>query len=44
LVGSRRRCGSSITDDHYRDFSPLLDEADAPMVFFGGKDYAPPFA
>lgn len=30
--------------DPYHDFAMLPDVADAPIVFFGGKDYAPLFA
>jgi hypothetical protein len=29
--------------DHYHDFAMLPDDAHEPMVFFGGKDYAPLF-
>ena len=29
--------------DHYRDFAMVPDEANEPMVFFGGKDYTPLF-
>lgn len=29
--------------EHYRDFAMMPDDADEPMVFFGGKDYAPLF-
>lgn len=36
----KRRRGSDL----YQDFAPLPNDGDAPMVFFGGKDYAPLFA
>jgi hypothetical protein len=31
-------------NDSYRDFCMLPERSDAPMVFFGGKDYAPLFS
>lgn len=33
-----------LRTDPYRDFAPLPDDDNAPMVFFGGKAYVPLFA